>query len=196
MSVLILGLVIFLGVHSVRIVADDWRTAQRARMGEAAWKGVYSLLSLLGFGLIVWGFGLARADTIVLWTPPLFMRHIASLLLLVAFILLAAAYVPRNGIKARLHHPMMIAVKLWAFAHLLTNGRLASVVLSCAFLAWVVLAFRAARQRDERDGAVYAPGTTTGTLVTVVVGVIGWAAFAFWLHRLLIGVAPFGAMRA
>lgn len=196
MLILILGLVIFLGVHSVRIVADDWRTAQRARMGETAWKGIYSLLSLLGFGLIVWGFGLARAETVVLWTPPLFLRHIASLILLVAFILLAATYVPRNGIRARLHHPMMIAVKLWAFAHLLTNGRLASVVLSGAFLAWAVLAFRAARQRDARDGTVYAPGTTTGTLLTVAIGVIGWAAFAFWLHRLLIGVAPFGAMRA
>ncbi len=200
MTVLIIGLVIFMGVHSIRIFAEDWRTTQRARMGEAAWMGAHSLLSLLGFGLIIWGFGMARAETVVLWSPPIFLRHIASLILLLAFILLAATYVPRNGIKARLHHPMLIAVKLWAFAHLLTNGRLASVVLSGTFLVWAVLALRAARKRDAHAriahaGAVAMPATTTGTLVTVVLGVIGWAVFAFWLHRWLIGIAPFGAMR-
>lgn len=194
MSILILGLVIFLGVHSVRIFADDWRTAQRARIGALAWKGAYSLLSLLGFGLVIWGFGIARAYPVVLWVPPVFMRHLASLLTLVSFILLAAAYVPRNSIRARLHHPMTLAVKVWAVAHLLANGRLASVVLFGAFLVWAVLLYRAARQRDRKAGTVYPAGTLAGTVVTVVLGVIAWAGFAMWLHRVLIGVAPFGAI--
>lgn len=194
MSILIAGLLIFLGVHSIRIFADDWRTAQRARIGEGTWKGAYTLVSLIGFALIIWGFGIARGGNIVLWTPPIFLRHIASLLILISFVLLVATYIPRNSIKARLHHPMMLAVKVWAFAHLLTNGRLAGVVLFGAFLAWSVLAYRAARQRDARDGIDYPAGTLTGTAITVVIGVIAWAIFAFWLHRILIGVAPFAVM--
>ena len=194
MSVLILGLVIFLGVHSTRIVADEWRSTQIERRGEKAWKGIYTVLSLIGFALIIWGFGIARGQTVVLYTPPLFLRHIASLLILIAFVLLTAAYIPRNGIKARLHHPMMLGVKTWAFAHLLTNGRLAGVVLFGAFLLWSILAFSAARKRDARAGTTYPPGTLAGTMTTIIVGVVAWAIFAFWLHRLLIGVAPFAAM--
>jgi uncharacterized membrane protein len=108
MTALILGLVIFLGVHSVRIVAEPWRTRMRARLGEGAWKGLYSLLSLLGFGLIVWGYGLARQQPVSLWAPMPWARHLASLLTLLAFVLLVAAYVPGNSIKARLHHPMTL----------------------------------------------------------------------------------------
>jgi uncharacterized membrane protein len=126
MTILLLGLVIFLGTHSVRIVADDWRAAQRARLGAQTWKLVYTLLSLLGFALIIWGFGLARRAPVLLWSPPAAMRHVAALLTLLAFILLAATYVPRNGIKARLHHPMVLGVTTWAFAHLLANGSLAA----------------------------------------------------------------------
>ena len=95
----------------------------------------------------------------VLWLPPVAMRHIAALLTLVAFILLVAAYVPRNGIKARLHHPMVIGVKVWAFAHLLANGNLADVVLFGAFLVWAALSFRAARGRDRVAGTVYPTGS-------------------------------------
>jgi len=118
MGVLILGLVLFLGVHSVRIVANDWRTQVIAQRGEGAWKGLYSVLSVVGLVLVVWGYGLARQQPVVLWVPPVATRHIAALLTLVAFILLTAPYVPRNGIKARLHHPMVLGVKVWAFAHL------------------------------------------------------------------------------
>lgn len=192
MAYLILGLVIFLGVHSVRIVADGWRTQVRARMGEGAYKGVYSLLSLLGLGLIIWGFGVARETPVVLWTPPMGMRHAASLLTLVAFILLAAAYVPGNAIKARFHHPMVLSVKAWALAHLLANGMLAHLVLFGSFLVWAVLNFIAARKRDRVAGTQYPSGTASGTVTTVVLGVLAWAAFAFWLHGLLIGIRPFG----
>ena len=192
MSILILGLVLFLGVHSVRIVADGWRTQTRARMGEGAWKGVYSVLSLAGLVLVVWGYGLARQQPVVLWNPPVAMRHAASLFTLAAFILLAAAYVPRNALKAKLHHPMVLSVKVWALAHLLSNGNLADVVLFGAFLLWAVLSFRAARQRDRAQNTVYASGTAAGTGIAVVVGAAAWAGFAFWAHVWLIGVAPLG----
>lgn len=192
MSLLFLGLVLFLGVHSVRIVADGWRTRMRGRLGEGGWKGLYSLASLVGLGLVIWGYGLARQDPMVLWVPPIAMRHAASLLTLVSFILLVAAYVPRNAFKARLHHPMVLAVKVWALAHLLSNGNLADVLLFGGFLLWAVLDFRAARQRDRVQGTRYASGTLAGTAIAVVLGLVAWAAFAFWGHALLIGVSPMG----
>ena len=192
MVILLLGLVLFLGVHSTRIVADGWRTATIARMGEMPWKAGYALLSIVGFVLIVWGFGLARQQPVQLWMPPRGMRHLASLLTLIAFVLLAATYVPRNAIKARLHHPMVLAVKVWALAHLLANGNLAHMVLFGTFLLWAALSFRAARARDRVAGTVYPAGTAAGTGITVVVGVAAWALFAFWAHGALIGVRPIG----
>lgn len=190
MGMLILGLVLFLGVHSTRIVADGWRTAMMRRLGENRWKGLYALLSLMGLGLVIWGFGLARQHPVVLWSPPLAMRHVVALLTLIAFILLAAAYVPRNAIKARLHHPMVAGVKLWAFAHLLANGNLADVVLFGSFMVWAALSFRAARKRDRTNATVYRAGTTAGSVMTLLAGAAAWAVFAFWAHGLLIGVRP------
>ena len=192
MTYLILGLIIFLGLHSVRIVADDWRTQTRARMGERPWKVLYSVLSLLGFGLMVWGFGLARQQPVQLWSPPTGMRHLASLLTLMAFVLLVAAYVPGNFIKARVHHPMVLAVKVWALAHLVANGNLAHEVLFGSLLVWAILAFTSARRRDRRLATRYPGGTAGATGITVAVGVGTWIAFALWLHGLLIGVRPFG----
>ena len=192
MSLLILGLVLFLGVHSVRIVADGWRTRMRERLGEGRWKGLYSLLSFAGLIFIVWGYGLARQDPVLLWSPPVAMRHAASLLTLAAFILLVAAYVPRNAFKARLHHPMVLSVKVWALAHLLSNGNMADVLLFGGFLLWAVLDFRAARLRDRAQGTAYPSGTLAGTAMTGVLGLVAWAVFAFWGHALLIGVSPMG----
>jgi len=193
MSLLIIGLVLFLGLHSVRIFAEPWRNAQIARRGEGTWKGIYSLLSLAGLALIVLGYSAARLEPTVLWASPAWTRHLASLLVLIAFVLLAAAYVPNNGIRYRLHHPMVLGVKVWALAHLLANNTLADVLLFGSFLVWAVLDFRAARQRDRAGQVSYAPGTTAGTLTTVVVGIAIWALFAFWAHRWLFGVSPFGA---
>jgi len=192
MAVLILGLILFLGVHSTRIVADGWRTQMMARVGEKPWKGVYALLSIAGFVLLVWGYGLARQNPVQLWAPPAGMRHVAALLMLVAFILLVATYVPRNAIKAKLHHPMLLSVKVWALAHLLANGTLAGVVLFGSFLVWAVCCFKAARGRDRAAQAVYPPGTPAGTAVAMAVGLVAWAVFAFWAHGLLIGVRPLG----
>lgn len=194
MTALILGLVIFLGAHSVRIVAEPWRNAMRAKLGENGWKGLYSVVSIAGFVLLVWGYGQARLDPVPLWTPMLWARHLAALLVLASFVLLAAAYVPGNGIKAKLHHPMVLSVKLWAFAHLLANHTLADVLLFGGFLVWAVLNFRSARQRDRAAGTVYPPGSLAMTGVTVVVGLVAWAVFAFWAHGALFGVKPFGRM--
>jgi uncharacterized membrane protein len=192
MSVLILGLVVFLGAHSVRIVADGWRSTQIARRGLNAWKGLYSLLSLLGFALIIWGYALARAQPVPLWTPPRWAPHLSSLLMLFAFILLVAAYVPRNGIKAWVRHPMLLGVISWAIAHLLANGTLADLLLFGSFGVWAVLDFVAARRRDQAAGDPNAPGTLAGALIALGVGVAAWALFAFWAHAWLFGVRPFG----
>jgi len=192
MLMLILGLVLFLGVHSTRIVADGWRGATIARIGALPWKGLYTVVSIAGFVLLVWGYGLARQQPVPLWSPPRGMNHLAALLMVFSFILLVATYVPRNAIKARLHHPMVLSVKVWALAHLLSNGNLADVVLFGAFLVWAVLSFRAARARDRAAGTVYPAGTAGGTAVTVAVGLAAWAGFAFWGHAVLIGVRPLG----
>ena len=191
MTYLILGLIIFLGIHSVRICAEDWRTRTIARLGEGPWKGIHTLLSITGFVLLAWGYGQARQGGIVLYDPPVFTRHIAGLLMLISLVLVAAAYVPRNHLKAALGHPMLAGVKLWAFAHLLANGRLADVILFGAFLAWAVANFIAARRRDRAAGTVYPAGQVMRTGLTLVAGVGVWAAFVFGLHLWLIGVPPF-----
>ncbi len=192
MAYLILGLALFLGVHSVRIFADGWRTQTIARVGASAFKAGYAVVSLLGFVLIVWGFGIAREVPTVLWIPPHGMRHGAALLNVLAFVLLMAAYVPRNGIKARVHHPMVLAVKTWSFAHLISNGNLAHVVLFGPFLAWAVLDFISARRRDRVQGTQYPAGTGSATVLTLLLGVVLAGVFAMWLHGLLIGIKPFG----
>lgn len=192
MALLILGLVLFLGVHSIRIVANDWRTRQRARLGELRWRGLYSLASIAGFVLIVWGFGLSRQQPVVLYVPPLALRHLNALFTLLAFILVAAAYVPNNHLKARLGHPMLAGVKVWAFGHLLATGMLHDVLLFGAFLLWAVVDFVSARRRDRAAGVTYPAGTTRGDAIALLGGIVLWAAFAFWLHGWLIGVNPMG----
>jgi len=190
MSMLIAGLLIFLGVHSLRVFGDDWRSRQLARLGELRWKGLYSLVSLLGFVLLVWGFGLARQQPVLLYVPPLALRHLNALFTLVAFVLITAAYVPRNHLKARFGHPMLLGVKTWAFGHLLATGMLHDVVLFGAFLLWAVLLYISSRRRDRRNGTTYPAGTLGGDLITGVIGIAAWAVFLIWLHLRLIGVNP------
>ncbi|TMH04943.1 MAG: protein NrnU [Betaproteobacteria bacterium] len=190
MPLLALGLVLFLGAHSLRIVADGWRSQQIARFGERRYKGLYSLASLLGFGLLIWGFVLARSQPVVLWAPPAWTHPLAAVLMLLAFVLIVAAYVPRNALKARLGHPMLLSVKTWAAAHLIANGTLADVLLFGSFLVWAVLCFRSARSRDRAAGTVYPAGTASGTALTVAIGAVAYALFAYWLHGWLFGVRP------
>ncbi len=191
MTYLILGLTIFLTTHSIRIFADGWRTRTIARVGQNPWKGVYSLISIAGLVLLAWGYGQARLESAVLYDPPAFMRHIAGLLMLISFVLVAAAYVPANHIKSAVGHPMVAGVKVWAFAHLLSNGRLADVVLFGAFLTWAIGDFIAARKRDRAAGTVYPAGQAMRTALVVAAGVGVWAAFVYGLHFWLIGVPPF-----
>jgi len=192
MTLLILGLVLFLGAHSVRIVADDWRTKRVAAMGEGPWKAVYSIVAIAGFVLIAWGYGEARTAPTVLYAPPVWTKHLAALLTWPAFVLLAASKTPGTRIKAAVGHPMVVGTKIWAFAHLISNGTLADVLLFGSFLAWAVLDYTAARRRDRRAGTTYAVGPISRDLIAVVVGTVAWIAFALWLHGPLIGVRPFG----
>jgi len=192
MAILILGLVLFLGVHSTRILADGWRGRMVARLGLDRWKGIYSALAIAGFVLLVWGYGLARPAAASLWLPPAWTAHLAALLTALAFVLLAATYVPRNQIQAALHHPMVLGVQLWAAAHLLSNGTQIDALLFGAFLLWAFLSYLAARRRDRAEARIYPAGTLPRTLVAVAVGLGLWAAFAFWLHQRWIGVAPLG----
>ena len=192
MIYLILGLILFLGVHSVRVVADDWRAAQIARLGEGPWKGLYSLASLAGFVLIIWGYSQARNDPVVLWNPPMWTHYLAAPLTLLAFVLVTAAYVPGTRIKAWLTQPMVLGVKVWAFAHLVANGTLAAAVLFGSFLVWAVVVFASERRRDRAKGVVYPKGSLARDTVAMVIGVVAWVLFAFWLHGRWIGVRPFG----
>jgi len=151
---------------------------------------VVSVVSWVGFVLLVMGYGAARQAPIVIWQPPFWMSHLVSLLMLVAFIFLIAAYIPGNGIKARVGHPMVISVKIWAFSHLLANGSVADVLLFGVLFVWAVMSFRAARQRDRREGVVRASGQLLMTMITVVVGALLWVWFVFQGHAWLIGVRP------
>ncbi len=192
MFALIAGLVLFLGMHSVRIFADDWRAGQIAARGEKVWKGVYAAISLAGLVLVVWGFGLAREAPVLVWDPPVWLRHLAFLLNAAAFFLAAQNAGPVGPIKARLGHPMVLAVKIWAIAHLISNGTLAEIILFGSILAWAVVNFSAARRRDRQAGTVRVAGPWRNDLIPGAVGLALWAAFIWGLHERLIGVSLIG----
>jgi uncharacterized membrane protein len=192
MLVLLIGLVLFLGVHSTRMFAPQWRSAKIDTLGLGKWKGLYSLVALAGLIMIVWGYGQARLDPTWLWVPPVWTRHLAALLTIPAFILLVATYVPHTHIKARVGHPMLLAVKFWAIAHLLANGTLADLLLFGGFLAWAVPLYIVSRRRDRMAAVVYPAGRVSRDAIAVVLGLVFWMAFALWLHGVLIGVKPFG----
>ncbi len=192
MTLLIVGLLIFVATHSLRIVAEGWRAAQIARMGELAWKGVYGLVSVVGVALMVWGYSETRGAP-ELWQPPLWTRHVAGLVTLLAFVLWVAAYVPGTRIKAAIGHPMVMGVALWALAHVMSNGRAGDLLLFGVFLVWAFIDYLAARRRDRLSAARYTAGPLVRDAAAVVMGVVLWALFAVWGHAWLIGVAPFAS---
>ena len=192
MIYLLAGLIVFLGAHSIHIFASGWRAAQIERLGPRRWKMLYALASVVGLVLIIWGFGVARREAVPLWFPPAGMRHATELFTLIAFILLAAADVPRNPFKSWVHHPMVLGTAIWALGHLLANGSSADVLLFGAFFVWSTVSFIVNHLRDRRDGLLYPAGTPRGAIITVVAGIVAWIVFAFWLHGPLIGVRPFG----
>ena len=203
MAELILGLVLFLGVHALRVFAEGTRQKLIGAMGPFVYKAFYSIVSIIGLLLIVSGYSAARIEPMILYTPPAGMAHASSLLTLIAFVLLIAAYIPGNLILRKLKHPMTLAIKVWALAHLLSNGTLADLLFFGGFLVWSVLVYRSARRRApvENPGlsnlpAVIAsrPPSMLASLITLVVGIGAWAWFAFEGHAMLIGVAPFRVM--
>ena len=189
MLVLILGLILFLGIHSIRIFAPAWRDQRVSSMGEGPWKGIYSLVSLAGFVLLVWGYGMARPEAAFLYEPPSWVKHIVALAMLIALIILMVSQLPAGKMKPALKHPMLLAVKIWALAHLAANGDLASVLLFGSFLVWAV-ADRISLKR--RDAPIAGEGPIHWDIAAIVSGVIIYLLFVWQLHAWLFGVLPFG----
>ena len=190
MTILVLGLVIFLGLHSIRIVSESGRENLIARVGEGPWKGVYSLVSAIGFVLIVWGFARARYDAPQLGTPPAGARHITMLLMLISLILLASYRFRRSHITAWVHHPMLWSVLLWSAGHLFANGSAADLLLFGAFLVWSAADLVSSYARDRRNGVVYPEPQLAATAEAIVVGLVVYALLIAGLHLWLFGVSP------
>ncbi len=187
MSILVVGLIIFFAVHSVSIVNEGWRDRMLASIGEGPWKGIYSVVATIGFILMIWGYGLARQETAVLFLAPNWLRHLAMLLLLPVFPLLLATYFP-GRIQTLARHPMLIATLLWSFAHLMVNGRLADVLLFGAFLLWAALDLFSTRRRTPRV-VPGAPVSRVNDIIVLVLGLLLYGLFVVWLHSVLVGVA-------
>ena len=191
MVTLILGLLIFLGVHAVPM-QPMLRAGLIERFGANAYKGAFSVISAVGFILIILGYGklqVLAGKNPQIWVPPTWTAHIALVLMLISMVLLVAAYVPSN-IKRIVGHPMLAAIKVWAFAHLLANGDLASMILFGSFLAYAVVDRISVKRRAATEPAQAAAGGLVGDGIAVVGGLALYAAMAFFLHEWLIGVAP------
>jgi uncharacterized membrane protein len=183
------GLIVFLGIHSVRIVAPSARAQVIGRYGEGAWKGLYTIISIIAFVALIYGYPAAKAGLGFVWAPPVWTRHIAVVLMLPALIFLVAAYVP-SKLKARLKHPMLVAIKVWALAHLLANGLGVHLVLFGSFLIWAIFDRISVKRRGEPDPV--APAGWTGDVIAVLVGGGAWVVLLLWAHQWLFGVAPIG----
>lgn len=190
MTTLIIGLALFLGAHSSRIFLEPVRMRFINAVGEGTWKAGYTILSVAGLILIVFGFQAAAPDAVAVWIPPFEFLHLSALLMLVAFIVLVAAYVPAGRIKGTLKHPMVVSVTIWSGAHLLVNGMEHEVLLFGAFFVWSLLNFASARFRDRQMRLVYIPGPLRNDIVCIVLGVALWASFAFFAHEWLFGIRP------
>ena len=190
MWILIIGIAVFLGMHSISIVAPGLRARAVASMGPNPWRGVYSLVSAAGFVLILYGFHLARQAPVVLYMPPAWMRHVTFLLMLPVFPLILAAYLP-GRINTAMKHPMLAAVKFWAFAHLLSNGLLSDVILFGAFLAWAI-SDRISLKRRPPQAIRTAPQGRFNDLIAVIAGLALYAVFILWAHVRLFGAPLLG----
>ncbi len=188
MALLIIGLVLFLGVHSLRIFAPAWRDGRLAAMGEMPWKGLYALVSLTGFVLLVWGYSMAQPEAVFFYEPPAWVKHIVALLMLIALVALMVSQLPAGKLKPALKHPMLLATKIWAVAHLAANGDLASIVLFGSFLAWAVLN---RISLAKRDAPLAAAGPIHWDIAAIVSGVVVYLLFVWQLHGWLFGVVPF-----
>jgi uncharacterized membrane protein len=191
MTLLIIGLIAFLGLHSVRVFAETWRVRTIAALGEPRWKSLYSLASIVTLALMLWGFSMVRVGGPVVWSPPKALHYVTGLLVLVSFVLVAAGYVPGTHIKAATGHPMTLGIKTWAFAHLLSAGSLADILLFGSFLAWSVMVYTAARRRDRAAGAPRPEANWARDMLAVAIGVLAWVAVVARVHQWLVGASPF-----
>jgi len=187
MAYLVLGLILFLGMHSISIVAPGWRDRTAARLGNT-WRGLYSLVTIAGLVVIIWGYGLEHRNPMILYTPPAWTRYVTAVLMLPVFPLFLSAYLP-GRIKNALRHPMLISVMLWALAHLIATGTAANVVLFGGFLAWAVADLASYRWRTQRSIPT-APPTRLNDGIAIVAGLVLYVVFEQWLHALWIGVQP------
>ncbi|MFK8052857.1 MAG: NnrU family protein [Woeseiaceae bacterium] len=188
MTMLILGLVLFLGGHSLAIFAPAKRDAWALRFGDLGWRALYGIVAVIGLILIVKGYAVARLDPVIVWLPPAWTRHLVAVLMLPTFVFLVAAYFP-GKIKDKLKHPMLVSVKLWALAHLLANGMLADIILFGSFLAWAV-ADRISLKRRAPRASITLPKNPANDFIAVAIGLVLYFAVALKLHLWLIGVAP------
>ncbi|MBB4952824.1 putative membrane protein [Agrobacterium vitis] len=189
MLLLIIGLILFLGLHMIRVVAPGLRASMVARLGLNGWKGLYSVAAVVSIVLVAYGYSVA--PVINVWFPPMGMSHLTVTLMVFATICLVAGFLPAGHIVVKSKHPMVLSIKIWALSHLLSNGDLRSIILFAAFLAWGVI-LRIALKRRERAGEI-APRAFVSAkydLYAVVLGLVVWAAITFKLHEMLIGVAP------
>ncbi|AET93509.1 NnrUfamily protein [Burkholderia sp. YI23] len=191
MVIFIAGLVMFLAIHSVSIVAPRWRDAQAARLGERPWKGLYSLASIVSFVALIYGYGIARHTPVVVYLPPVALRHLALLLMLPVFPLLIAAYLP-GRVKRFFRHPMLLAVILWSVSHLIANGTLADVLLFGGFLAWAVADLISVSRRSIQRPVPGAPASAANDVIVIVAGLALYAFMLLWGHARLTGFSPLG----
>lgn len=191
MALLVIGLILFLGIHLIRVVAPGFRQSMIDSVGKSAWRGIYSVASIATLVLLVYGFGQARQVTGILYSPPVWMAHIAITLMLIAMICLVASLLPAGYIATKTKHPMVLSVKIWAFAHLLANGETSSVLLFAGFLAWGVI-MRISLKRRERAGETVLRPFVSGRydLFAVSIGIVLWGLIIWRLHEWLIGVSP------
>ncbi|NLQ16851.1 NnrU family protein [Marinomonas sp. M1K-6] len=191
MLILIMGLVIFFCVHSVRLVAPQWREASFSQQGAMRWRVRFGLITLLATAFIIMGYLQMRAEPVWLWFPPVWSRHLAALLMLVALFFVGSAVIPNTTMKKKIGYPMLIAVKVWAFAHLISNGNLADVLLFGSFLVWSIVSFVVYRRRDRKAGVVReGESGVPFDLAAFTFAMVSWFTIVFYLHQSIIGVSP------
>jgi uncharacterized membrane protein len=191
MTIFVAGLLVFLGIHSVSIVAPRWRDAQATRMGEYRWKGLYALVSIASLVTMIYGYGIARQTPVVIYTPPLPLRHLTLLLMLPVFPLLIAAYLP-GRVQRVTRNPMLLAVILWTASHLLANGTLNDLLLFGAFLVWAVADLISVSRRANVRPVPGVPASATNDVIIVVAGLGLYAFMLLWAHARVVGVSPLG----
>jgi uncharacterized membrane protein len=188
MTRLVAGILIFFGIHSVSMLALGWRNGMAERLGSRAWQGIYSVVSAVGLYLIIAGYGAARQVAEVLYVPPTWFRYVAALLMLPAFTLALSSVLP-GRIQARAKHPLLAATKLWAVAHLLTNGSVADLLLFGSFLLWAIAVRISLKHRPARPIKTLPPSRANDA-IAVVGGLALYALFILWLHARWLGVSP------